>query len=265
MSIFLKKSPKPGNFRISFLSSFCHLTTSSKEQSIYQYTKGKKIVYTTNETTINPQKEIIDDTLYFRDTLMSMNIPSIFASSKTFRRFTLLYLPQNYPHSTTEFYLPYVTRSFIGSIFGSANFVLATQSLLFALGLGSSSIPISATLNWILKDGFGQFIAMYLSSYISKGFDAYVRRWRFQSALFQEIGSLLEVITPLFGYNKLYFLILASISNSMKNICWLSASSSKAHINKHFAKQENLADLTSKSVSRYNSYLIYQTYIYEYI
>lgn len=38
--------------------------------------------------------------------------------------------------------------------------VLSMQSLLYAIGLSSGSVPLAATLNWIIKDGLGQ-LGMY--------------------------------------------------------------------------------------------------------
>lgn len=34
--------------------------------------------------------------------------------------------------------------------------VFSTQALLYAVGLGSGSIPLAAGLNWVIKDGLGQ-------------------------------------------------------------------------------------------------------------
>ena len=114
---------------------------------------------------------------------------------------------------------------------------------------GYGSIPLAATLNWILKDFSGQLLAMYLASRISQGFDAYVKKWRFLSCIYYEGSIFLEAITPLFN-SQIIFLILASIANAGKNICWLSTSASKAHIHKYMCKKENLADITGKAVSQ---------------
>ena len=41
------------------------------------------------------------------------------------------------------------------------------QSLLYAIGCGAGSIPIAATLNWILKDGIGQLGGIAFASWVS--------------------------------------------------------------------------------------------------
>lgn len=176
-------------------------------------------------------------------------MPLILCNNQSFRKIARHYLPRDFPHSVTDNYLSYTLWNSVGSIFGSANAVLATQSLLFALGLGYGSIPLAGTINWILKDFSGQLIAMYLASRISQGFDAYVKKWRFLSCLYYEGSIFLEAITPIFN-SQIAFLCLATVANAGKNICWLSTSASKAHINKYMSKQENLADITAKAVSQ---------------
>ena len=57
--------------------------------------------------------------------------------------------------------------------------VLATQSMLMAIGLGASSaLPAAATLNWIIKDGFGQLGGVLFASFIGNRFDADPKRWK---------------------------------------------------------------------------------------
>jgi hypothetical protein len=42
--------------------------------------------------------------------------------------------------------------------------VISTQALLSALGMGTGSLPIAATLNWIIKDGFGLLGGVFYTS-----------------------------------------------------------------------------------------------------
>lgn len=102
---------------------------------------------------------------------------------------------------------------------------------------------MAATLNWILKDFSGQLLAMGLASRISRGFDAHVKKWRMWSCFYLEGAIWLEALTPLFS-SQLAFLVLASVANAGKNICWLSTSASKAHIHRFLCRRENLADIT---------------------
>eukprot|EP01083_Nonionella_stella_P291769 992559_1 len=222
--------------------------------SLSQQYNGNKYTFNLDSNTqpMSSKKvefNVVDDTKQLQTSLQSLNVPSTLCNNARFRKVARHYLPHDFPDSVTSNYLPYTLRTNLGTIFGSANAVLATQSLLYALGLGYGSIPLAATLNWILKDFSGQLLAMYLASKISQGFDAHVRKWRFLSALYYEASIFLEAITPLFN-SQIMFLVLASVANAGKNICWLSTSASKAHIHKYMCKRENLADITGKAVSQ---------------
>ncbi len=61
---------------------------------------------------------------------------------------------------------------------------MSTQALLFAVGMGASTaIPTAAALNWVIKDGVGQFGGVLLAGLVSSKFDADPKRWRMFSCM----------------------------------------------------------------------------------
>jgi hypothetical protein len=50
-----------------------------------------------------------------------------------------------------------------------------------------------------------------------------------------------------------HFLLLASAANVGKNICFLLASASRGSINMRFAKNNNMGDISGKSVSQFTT------------
>ncbi|ETO24229.1 hypothetical protein RFI_12934 [Reticulomyxa filosa] len=277
--------------------TFSRRRTSDSQVSLCQNNNGEKRVYQfdkegkpSNKTKANPI--IIDDTTDLRQMLEQVSFPKFLHFSfpvwenykkkkkKKQKKKAGYYLPHGFPQSVTKNYLPYTLYTNMGIIIGSVSGVLATQSLLYALGMSvSASIGLGATINWVLKDGMGQLMAMYAASRISQRFDAHVRKWRFRAAIFMELAIFAEVITPLL-HSPFFFLLLASSANAgfkhsltlffkkikyvyiyffffkkkkkkkAKNLCWLSTSASKAHINKYMCAHENLADVTGKEVSQ---------------
>lgn len=82
------------------------------------------------------------------------------------------FLPKGYPQSVDNGYGNFVKFQMIAAIFGTSAGVLSMQSLLFAVGIGSSeALPLAATLNWIIKDGLGQFGGVLFASLVSNRFD----------------------------------------------------------------------------------------------
>ncbi|CAK4078020.1 unnamed protein product [Aphanomyces euteiches] len=158
-----------------------------------------------------------------------------------------LFLPRDYATSTSHDYLPYVKWQFVASVAGSTAGVLSMQSLLYAIGLQSGTIPMAAALNWVIKDGLGQFGGVLFASLVNHRFDADPKRWRAVSAVAMDAATLIEILTPLV---PAYFLPMAATANVAKNISWLSASATRAGFHYSFAQRENLADITAKAGSQ---------------
>jgi hypothetical protein len=108
-------------------------------------------------------------------------------------------------------------------------------------------MPLAATLNWIIKDGLGQFGGIVFASFVNNQFDANPKRWRMIAGISMDSASFLELLTPL---APAYFLPIAAVANVGKNISFLAASASRAAIHKSFAQHENLADITAKTGSQ---------------
>lgn len=50
-------------------------------------------------------------------------------------------------------YDKYIKMQAVALLFSTTGGVLSMQSMLYAIGVGSGSVPLAATLNWIIKDG----------------------------------------------------------------------------------------------------------------
>ena len=155
-------------------------------------------------------------------------------------------LPKNFKTSVPPNYLPYCKAYAVGTIASSSAMVLSMQSLLYAIGLGAGAIPLSAAINWVLKDGLGQAGGVLFASFINNRFDADPKRWRVVAAVSMDVAMYLEALTPLAPF---LFLPLATLANVGKNISWLAASATRAGIHLSFSTNgHNLADITAKAV-----------------
>lgn len=157
------------------------------------------------------------------------------------------FLPEGYRTSVRSNYLPYVSWYAVSAVSSSISGVLATQQLLFAVGLGSGAIPLAGALNWVMKDGLGQLGGVVFASVINNRFDADSKRWRMLSAVALDVAYAIEMTSPLVPS---HFLLLASVSNIAKNISWISASATRAEMHRNFVLKENLADITAKAASQ---------------
>ena len=162
-------------------------------------------------------------------------------------KLTSYLLPAGYPGTVASAYPRYAGWSFVAMAFSSAGGVLSMQSLLFAVGVGSGSVPLAAALNWVIKDGLGQLGCVLYAALINTRFDSDPKRWRMISAMASDAATALEVLTPLFPKA---FLPMAAVANIGKNIAWLSASATKAGLHQALATHGNLADVTGKAGSQ---------------
>ncbi|KAJ2139700.1 hypothetical protein IW136_002822, partial [Coemansia sp. RSA 678] len=119
--------------------------------------------------------------------------------------------------------------------------------MLYAMGLNSGALPLSAAINWVIKDGFGQFGGVIYATMVGQKFDSDPKHQRFWSSVWLQTATWLEMLTPLFPH---LFVVIGSVANIGKNIAWLAMSATRASINKTFCRKENLGDVTAKSGSQ---------------
>lgn len=158
-----------------------------------------------------------------------------------------LFLPTGYPASVRQDYIHFQKWEVAKGIVSSAGFVISTNALLSAVGLGAGSMPAAAAISWVLKDGLGCLGMMLVAGAFGKFFDTETKRIRWAADCIHVAGVALELATPLF---PAYFLPLASLANSAKGIAGLTTGATKAAINQGFALRDNLGDITAKGHSQ---------------
>ena len=58
----------------------------------------------------------------------------------------------------------------------------------------SGALPLAATLNWIIKDGMGQFGGILFASLVNNKFDADPKRWRMVAAVTMDASCKLYAL-----------------------------------------------------------------------
>ncbi len=77
------------------------------------------------------------------------------------------------PHDVTPDYWGYAQWRAMHRVFSSMGGVFATQSMLQAVGVGAQrSLPASAAINWVLKDGLGRLGRLSVATQWGRSFDA---------------------------------------------------------------------------------------------
>ncbi|XP_031398976.1 protein root UVB sensitive 2, chloroplastic [Punica granatum] len=151
------------------------------------------------------------------------------------------FFPSGYPYSVHEGYLTYTQFRAMQHFTSATLSVLSTQSLLSAAGLRPT--PAQATVvSWILKDGM-QHVGKIICSNLGARMDSEPKRWRIIADVLYDLGTGLEVLSPLCPQ---LFLEMAGIGNFAKGMAVVAARATRLPIYSSFAKEGNLSDLFAK-------------------
>ncbi|MFS7902548.1 putative Root UVB sensitive family [Helianthus anomalus] len=155
--------------------------------------------------------------------------------------FVNTFFPSGYPYSVNEGYLRYTQFRALQHFSSAALSVLSTQSLLFAAGLRPT--PAQATaVSWVLKDGM-QHVGKLICSNLGARMDSEPKRWRVFADVLYDVGTGLEVLSPLCPQ---LFLEMAGLGNFAKGMATVAARATRLPIYSSFAKEGNLSDLYAK-------------------
>ena len=147
--------------------------------------------------------------------------------------------------AVTADYWDYARFRFAQRAASSCITVFATQQMLQAVGLGATRrLPAAAAVNWVLKDGLGRLGKLSVATNFGREFDSDVKRFRFTSSVVYDCSSFVEMITPFFPRR---FLLLATVANVGKSVGITTANVVRAPIQRSFALEENLAEITAKT------------------
>lgn len=156
--------------------------------------------------------------------------------------FLNLMLPEGYPGSVSSDYLQYSLWRGLQGIASQISGVLATQSLLYAVGLGKGAIPTAAAVNWVLKDGIGYLSKILLSNF-GRHFDVHPKGWRLFSDLLENTSYGLEIMTPVFPQ---FFVLIGAIAGAGRSAAALIQAATRSCFFAGFAVQRNSAEVIAK-------------------
>ena len=155
------------------------------------------------------------------------------------------FLPISYPSKTPKGYLGYVLYSSLQDLSTQLRGVLATQRVLEGLGVGKvGASSLSATLNFIVRDGVGMITSLLFTYLVSDKLKSDVKRWRIFADIIVDFGITLEVLAILVP--RQYFLMMICIGNMCKAMCGVAAGSCGGVLNLYWSKGTDISDVNAK-------------------
>lgn len=128
------------------------------------------------------------------------------------KKLSLVFLPRDFPNSVKDGYDHFTKYSFFCGICYHIMSFLSTQALITSLNLQVTktlSYSISAGMNWVLKDGFGQLGAIFFAAKYSNPIERDLKKWRVISLYMYNASILFECFTLL---SPQYFIFIASFA-----------------------------------------------------
>lgn len=126
--------------------------------------------------------------------------------------------------------------------------MLSTQALLSAIGVGEKSATvIGATFQWFLRDLTGMLGGILFTFYQGSDLDSNAKMWRLVADLMNDLGMLMDLLSPLFPSAFIFVVCLGSLSRSFTGV---ASGATRAALTQHFALQSNAADISAKEGSQ---------------
>ncbi|KAL2901105.1 Protein root UVB sensitive 3 [Bienertia sinuspersici] len=151
------------------------------------------------------------------------------------RQILSAFVPEGFPSSVTKDYVPFQVWD-------------SLQALLGAIGVGEKSATvIGATFQWFLRDLTGMLGGILFACYQGSNLDNNAKMWRIVADLMNDLGMLMDLISPLFPSAFLFILCLGSLSRSFTGV---ASGATRAALTQHFALQNNAADISAKEGSQ---------------
>ncbi|GMH31186.1 hypothetical protein Nepgr_033029 [Nepenthes gracilis] len=164
------------------------------------------------------------------------------------KRILSAFVPEGFPGSVTPDYLPFQIWDSLQGLSTYIRTMLSTQALLSAIGVGEKSATvIGATFQWFLRDLTGMLGVILFTFYQGSNLDSNAKMWRLVADLMNDLGMLMDLLSPLFPSAFVFIVCLGSISRSFTGV---ASGATRAALTQHFALQDNAADISAKEGSQ---------------
>ncbi|CAN4077211.1 unnamed protein product [Withania somnifera] len=220
------------------LASFVQAKTNN-EEIVYEIRGGKWFELVPDYT---KDEFVLSNTMWslLHDSKSSSFVSNLWMQCKELT--TSLLLPEGFPESVTSDYLEYALWRGVQGVAAQISGVLATQALLYAVGLGKGAIPTAAAVNWVLKDGIGYLSKILLSNY-GRHFDVNPKSWRLFADLLENAAYGLEILTPAFPH---LFVPIGAVAGAGRSAASLIQAATRSCFCAGFAARRNFAEVIAK-------------------
>ncbi|XP_024400463.1 protein root UVB sensitive 3 isoform X3 [Physcomitrium patens] len=155
---------------------------------------------------------------------------------------------KGYPNSVTPDYLPFQTWDTLQGLSTYIRSMLSTQALLGGIGVGETTATVvGATFLWFMRDFTGMLGSILFTLHQGSNLDSSAKQWRLTADLLNDVGMLMDLVSPLFPGAFVTILCIGSMARSVTGV---ASGATRAALTQHFALRKNAADVSAKEGSQ---------------
>ena len=159
-----------------------------------------------------------------------------------------VFMPIGYPTSVHPTYLKHHLWAMVESFFSSIFFVFSNETMLDSLGVGGAQAAAGAVaIQWVLKDGLGEFGKLFINQYFAKYFDSRPKTFKLLGEIILITGYGFMMLCALYPS---HFLLFASIGNALRVASFMIWGATSAYFFRNFSLSQNMGDIMSKFESQ---------------
>jgi len=157
-----------------------------------------------------------------------------------------IFLPSGFPATVSADYVDWLRWQLVSLLFRDILEIMSAQSLLVALGMGSTpgALPLTAAAKWVLKDGVGSVATLLAGSFGGQKYDEDPKRWWGLTNALEDVARAIELVTPAAPG---LFLPLAASAVFVRSAALTGRGSLlNGTFMQHFGRNNNLGDIRAK-------------------
>ena len=157
-----------------------------------------------------------------------------------------IFLPSGFPATVSADYVSWLRWQLVSLLFRDILEIMSAQSLLVALGMGSTpgALPLTAAAKWVLKDGVGSVATLLAGSFGGQKYDEDPKRWWGLTNALEDVARAIELVTPAAPG---LFLPLAASAVFVRSAALTGRGSLlNGTFMQHFGRNNNLGDIRAK-------------------
>ncbi|CAL53355.1 Vitamin B6 photo-protection and homoeostasis [Ostreococcus tauri] len=157
-----------------------------------------------------------------------------------------VFLPSGFPQTVSADYADWLRWHLTSLLFRDVIEIMSAQSLLVALGVGSTpgALPLTAAAKWVLKDGVGSFATLLAGAFGGRWYDEDPKRWWAVSNALEDVARAIELVTP--AAPGLFLPLAASATFVRAAALTGRGSLMNGTFMQHFGRNNNLGDIRAK-------------------